>query len=76
MEVTLINCNDKLLTQGINLENGDNEKLTNALLTVIPSLDSWTYLPYSDTLEIYYLDESINPDLSMFGEVVNNGGNE
>jgi hypothetical protein len=71
MIIRLINVKNKLIPSGIILENGDNDRLTERLLSSIPSVPlSWNYTNDNDTLRLDVPDGTAVPDLSAFGEVV------
>lgn len=70
MDIVLTNCNVKLISQGIDLANNDNDKLTSQLETIVP-LISWNYDFLNDQLQISVPNGTIIPDsLSNYGDVM------
>lgn len=69
MFIKLINCNSKLLAQGIDLSKSENVALNNSLITMMPVIQ-WNYMFDTDSLLIEVQDGTTIPDLSSFGEVV------
>lgn len=68
--ITLINCNAKLISLGIDMNAvGSGDLLENQLVSVIPSYQAWEYDFSQDQLKIWVLDGTEIPDLSIFGEV-------
>jgi hypothetical protein len=71
--VTLINCYQKLVELGIDMNAiGSGDLFSKALLDVFPEHYVWEYDFASDRLLITIAEDEVAPDLSMFGEVLPN----
>jgi hypothetical protein len=71
MQITLGNCNVKLLVLGIDMNAiGSGALFTDQLTPILPNYESWEYDFEFDQLKIWVPDGTEIPDLSKFGEVL------
>lgn len=73
MQITLINCNVRLLALGIDMQAIGSGNLMNDVVSAkLPNYQSWGYDYITDTVTITVPDDSVIPDMSDLGEVVPN----
>lgn len=73
MIITIINCKDKLLKLGLDIDAvGGWDNLRNLITTKLPNI-SCSYDCVDNVLSIEVDDNIILPDMSSFGEVQPNG---
>lgn len=71
MNITLINVAEKLMAQDIILDDGAGVDALDARLHELMPVASWGYNFPTDSLSIEVPDGTFIPDLSRFGEALN-----
>lgn len=67
MQITLINCKDKLQTLGIDV--ADNSAVSEQVNSIFPNNQGWSYNAANDVMFVFYPNPAF--DTSSLGEVQN-----